>query len=127
MLNKYNIRGVMIESHINAGSQKLQTPLKYGISITDGCIDIVTSNTILMILNNKIITHKLNYNYLYFQFRYIDAVYKIKTSSNYYNIEEANEELAKIIKLLNSDEFNVGGSKIIKKSSKLQPKVKTSK
>jgi len=57
-LNKYNIKGVMIESHINPGSQKLQLnkPLTYGKSITDGCIDVVTSNTILMILNNRKIT-----------------------------------------------------------------------
>ena len=61
-LNKYNIRGVMIESHINLGSQKLQLnkPLKYGVSITDGCIDIVTSNTVLMILNNRRITQNFD-------------------------------------------------------------------
>lgn len=34
------IAGVMIESHINPGKQDLTTgqPLKYGVSITDGCI-----------------------------------------------------------------------------------------
>ena len=41
-LNKYPIKGVMIESHINGGSQKLDSKqtLRNGVSITDGCIFI---------------------------------------------------------------------------------------
>ncbi len=34
-----SIGAVMIESNICSGSQKCQKPLKYGVSITDGCID----------------------------------------------------------------------------------------
>ena len=52
-LNKYPIKGVMIESHINGGSQKLDSKqsLRQGVSITDGCIDIKTSGLVLNILN----------------------------------------------------------------------------
>lgn len=37
-----NIRGVMLESHLGAGNQHVPhdlTELKYGVSITDGCLD----------------------------------------------------------------------------------------
>ena len=37
-----NIRGLMLESHLHAGNQALPqnlNDLKYGISITDGCLD----------------------------------------------------------------------------------------
>jgi chorismate mutase len=47
------IKGVMIESNIFQGNQKLNFPLKYGVSITDGCIDIYTSKCILNILNSN--------------------------------------------------------------------------
>ena len=33
-----NIRGVMIESHLNEGNQKISESLKYGQSITDACM-----------------------------------------------------------------------------------------
>ena len=33
-----NIKGVMIESHLNEGNQKITDNLKYGKSITDGCM-----------------------------------------------------------------------------------------
>ncbi len=33
-----NIRGVMIESHLNEGNQKISESLKYGQSITDACL-----------------------------------------------------------------------------------------
>jgi 3-deoxy-7-phosphoheptulonate synthase len=54
LLNKYPIRGVMIESNIFEGNQKLVDPskLKYGISITDACIDIDSSYDILDVLNS---------------------------------------------------------------------------
>ena len=55
-LNKYPIKGVMIESNIVGGNQKLTkdiSSLKYGISITDGCIDIGVSNIVLSILNSN--------------------------------------------------------------------------
>ena len=39
MLNgNNNIRGVMIESHLNEGNQKISESLKYGQSITDACM-----------------------------------------------------------------------------------------
>ena len=50
-----NITGVMIESHINEGRQDVPaegpTDLKYGVSITDACIDWETTVTILDRLN----------------------------------------------------------------------------
>lgn len=45
-----SIVGMMLESNINSGSQKLGpdlTTLKYGVSITDGCIDFATTDTLL--------------------------------------------------------------------------------
>jgi chorismate mutase len=60
VLNKYPIRGVMIESNIFEGNQKLSKSLKYGVSITDGCINIESSKHILSILNSKDITYDFN-------------------------------------------------------------------
>ena len=41
---KYNkqisVAGIMIESNINEGKQKISNNLKYGVSVTDGCINI---------------------------------------------------------------------------------------
>ena len=44
-----SIVGVMLESNIAAGAQKLEDPatLEYGVSITDACIDIDTTATVL--------------------------------------------------------------------------------
>ncbi|MEM9101282.1 MAG: 3-deoxy-7-phosphoheptulonate synthase [Pseudomonadota bacterium] len=45
-----NIVGAMLESHIKAGNQKLTEnieDLAYGVSITDGCIDWETTETLL--------------------------------------------------------------------------------
>jgi 3-deoxy-7-phosphoheptulonate synthase len=47
------IKGVMIESHIKSGNQKLTNTLKPGVSITDGCIDIESSMHVLSILNSR--------------------------------------------------------------------------
>ena len=52
MLNKYPIRGLMLESHINKGNQSMNTNLEYGISITDDCIDINTNKYLIHILDN---------------------------------------------------------------------------
>jgi 3-deoxy-7-phosphoheptulonate synthase len=51
-----NILGVMIESFIEAGNQtvKIDTPLIYGKSITDACIDLAASENILSILASAI-------------------------------------------------------------------------
>jgi 3-deoxy-7-phosphoheptulonate synthase len=46
-----SISGVMIESNLEAGSQKIPsdiTQLKYGVSITDACIDWATTEKILI-------------------------------------------------------------------------------
>ena len=46
-----SISGVMIESNIEAGNQKIAadlSQLKYGVSITDGCIDWATTEKILL-------------------------------------------------------------------------------
>lgn len=52
------IMGVMIESHINAGNQKVpaegKAGLKYGVSITDACLDWETTETVLEGLANAI-------------------------------------------------------------------------
>ncbi len=50
-----NIIGLMIESNINEGKQNIENkPLKYGISITDGCIDLYDTFIILGELNNSL-------------------------------------------------------------------------
>lgn len=55
MLKKYPIRGLMLESNINKGNQKISNNLKYGVSITDACIDINTTKYILNILDSNIL------------------------------------------------------------------------
>ena len=47
--NRY-IHSVMLESNLNAGAQKFPVPLKdleYGVSITDGCMNWATTETVL--------------------------------------------------------------------------------
>jgi 3-deoxy-7-phosphoheptulonate synthase len=41
------IKGMMIESHLYEGKQELSNDLKYGVSITDGCIDFATTAEII--------------------------------------------------------------------------------
>ena len=44
------IVGLMLESHLNAGSQSLngdRSTLKYGVSITDPCVDWATTEELL--------------------------------------------------------------------------------
>ncbi|NNC99848.1 MAG: 3-deoxy-7-phosphoheptulonate synthase, partial [Gammaproteobacteria bacterium] len=56
-----SIIGVMLESHLNAGKQKLtadKTLLEYGISITDGCIDWSTTEMALLNLQGKLASLK---------------------------------------------------------------------
>ena len=53
--------GVMLESHIHAGNQKLtddKSKLEYGISITDGCIDWETTQDALRKLATKLKTFR---------------------------------------------------------------------
>ena len=51
-----NILGVMLESHLKEGNQKLQkkADLEYGKSITDACIDIKTTKDLLWNLYKSI-------------------------------------------------------------------------
>jgi len=52
-----SIIGLMLESNINAGNQKLPADLgalEYGVSITDGCIDWETTETLLLSMANKL-------------------------------------------------------------------------
>ena len=52
-----SIIGVMLESHLQAGNQKLtedKSALEYGVSITDGCIDWQTTETALISLRDKL-------------------------------------------------------------------------
>ncbi|QJC34255.1 3-deoxy-7-phosphoheptulonate synthase [Enterobacteriaceae endosymbiont of Donacia cinerea] len=53
-----SIMGIMIESYINEGNQILNInnykKLKYGISITDGCINLQTTKNILYKINNEL-------------------------------------------------------------------------
>ena len=51
----HSIKGIMIESFINDGKQSINDkPLKYGISITDGCINLENTYNILDKMNNII-------------------------------------------------------------------------
>ncbi|PCI42120.1 MAG: 3-deoxy-7-phosphoheptulonate synthase [Moraxellaceae bacterium] len=52
-----SILGLMIESNINAGNQKIPqdlSQLKYGVSVTDGCIDWETTEKSLTDMANKL-------------------------------------------------------------------------
>ena len=51
-----SILGVMLESHLNEGNQKLlkKEDLQFGRSITDACIDIDTTKELLAILYNSL-------------------------------------------------------------------------
>jgi len=56
-----SIIGVMLESHLNAGAQKLgsdKSTLEYGVSITDGCINWETTESILIDLQQKLRKHR---------------------------------------------------------------------
>ena len=50
-----NISGIMIESNINEDNQNINNkPLKYGVSVTDKCININDTDNIFKLLNNSI-------------------------------------------------------------------------
>ena len=44
-----SITGLMIESHLNSGNQSISNPqgLRYGVSITDACIDWEETESLL--------------------------------------------------------------------------------
>ena len=58
-----NLIGIMIESNINEGKQKLNNikDLKYGVSITDGCINIKTTEKVL---EKLFMSLKQRFNYI---------------------------------------------------------------
>ncbi len=52
-----SIVGIMIESNIHAGNQKIPedlSQLKYGVSVTDGCIDWETTEAALLSMSDKL-------------------------------------------------------------------------
>jgi 3-deoxy-7-phosphoheptulonate synthase len=56
-----NIIGMMVESHLNFGRQDIPvdlTQLKYGVSVTDGCIDWETTEKMLKEAHSKLSTEK---------------------------------------------------------------------
>ena len=53
-----NIKGVMIESHLNEGNQKITETLKYGQSITDACLGWDDTLMCLQMLNDAIIAKR---------------------------------------------------------------------
>ena len=50
ILGDRNLKGVMIESHINEGNQKISSNLEYGRSITDACINLEDTSNCFSIL-----------------------------------------------------------------------------
>jgi 3-deoxy-7-phosphoheptulonate synthase len=49
--------GLMLESHLHAGNQPIPTDrrqLRYGISVTDGCIDWTTTERLLLQLHQRL-------------------------------------------------------------------------
>ena len=53
-----NIKGVMIESHLNEGNQKISENMKYGQSITDACMGWEDTVMCLEKLNDSIVTKR---------------------------------------------------------------------
>ena len=54
----YPINGIMLESNIKKGNQKISLPLetmKKGVSITDACIDVETTLQLLQILDETVV------------------------------------------------------------------------
>lgn len=51
LTKKYPICGIMLESNINEGSQKISTNLLHGVSVTDSCINIEDTFYLLDILD----------------------------------------------------------------------------
>ena len=53
----HSIIGLMLESNLGAGNQKLTNDLRYGVSITDACIDWATTEDLLGELAHSLATH----------------------------------------------------------------------
>ena len=55
-----SIIGLMIESNINAGNQPIPenlADLKYGVSVTDGCIDWETTEQLILEMHQTLAAH----------------------------------------------------------------------
>ena len=57
-LGDKNIKGIMIESHLNEGNQKISDNLKYGQSITDACMGWEDTINCLNKLNDAVIERR---------------------------------------------------------------------
>lgn len=53
LLNRYPIVGIMLESNLKKGSQKITSAMTKGVSVTDGCIDVDTTSELLTLLNSE--------------------------------------------------------------------------
>ena len=53
LLNRYPIVGIMLESNLRKGNQKIGAEMQKGVSVTDACIDIQTTQTLLTLLNSE--------------------------------------------------------------------------
>ena len=49
-----SVIGIMLESHLHSGNQKLSGDLKYGVSITDECIDWPTTEQLLQSMADQL-------------------------------------------------------------------------
>ncbi len=49
-----SIIGIMVESHLHGGNQKMGPEMEYGVSITDKCIDWETTEKTLLDVSNKV-------------------------------------------------------------------------
>ena len=56
MKGNESIIGLMLESNIHEGNQKITNDLKYGVSLTDACINWETTETLLLKLAKKLRT-----------------------------------------------------------------------
>ena len=54
-----NIKGVMIESHLNEGNQKIGDSLNYGQSITDACMGWEDTISCLNMLNQAVLAREV--------------------------------------------------------------------
>ena len=57
-LGDKNIKGIMIESHLNEGNQKISDNLKYGQSITDACMGWEDTINCLNKLNDAVVERR---------------------------------------------------------------------
>jgi len=103
LLNQYPIRGIMLESNIHKGNQKISKNLQYGVSVTDACIDMESTKELLSLLNTNYIVDIHNLTEIRQLIREFDIaihnninVLNVNLLTNY--IFEADEALTKFCK-----------------------------